>query len=127
MIKVPSGASIRSISSGVITPDARPQFSSAHGVLAYFQPGQWTVRIEERRQQEHFGEDVDRIRGGGYDCHDPPVYLCARAANGIAEAEIEKFCMLVGLTQESRWGLELKNGEEQADLWGGLVEKIDTT
>ena len=63
-------------SSGVITPDACPQFSGAHGVLAYFQPGQWTVHIEERRQQEHFGEDVNRIRGGGVLSWPASVFVC---------------------------------------------------
>jgi len=44
----------------------------------------------------------------------------------MAEAEVERFCMRVGLTEESIWDSKLKNEEEQVDLRGGLVEKIDT-
>jgi hypothetical protein len=45
----------------------------------------------------------------------------------MAEAEVVRFRMQVGLTEESIWDSELKNVDEQVDLWGWLVEMIDTT
>ena len=50
-----------------------------------------------------------------YYCNSPPALLCARAVNGMAEAEVERFRMQVGLTE---WDSELKNADEQVDLWG---------
>ena len=51
--------------------------------------------------------------------------FCARAANRMVEAAVEK--ARVGLAEESRWVLELKNADEQVDFRGRVVEKIDMT
>jgi len=80
MIRIPSGASTRGISSGLITPGAHPQFSGAPEVLAYFQPSQWAVRVEGWRQQIHLKENADsesvRIRGGGVLSRVASVFVC---------------------------------------------------
>ena len=53
------------------------------------------------------------------------MFMCARTANRMVEAAVEK--SRVGLTEESRWVLELKNADEQVDFRGRVVEKIDMT
>ena len=66
------------------------------------------------------------IRGGGVLSRLASVFVC-ESCEWDAEATAERFRMQIGLTEESRWDSELRSGEEQVDLQGGLVEKIDTT
>lgn len=54
-----------------------------------------------------------------------PDFLCPRGADGTVEVAVER--SQVGLAEESRWDSELKNGDEQVNLRGELIKKIDMT